>query len=755
MGRFGSRWAAILAAGCCAVAALAGESSPALVDDTVSLWAPASCGEAAAPAPRAAGGIPAGGIPAGGMPAGGGSDPAVPGRLLALFPSGSRSLLAGAGRDADGCLAFGQAALDAAGHRLALRGIETVAPIEGLRALSYASEVDPEEAARLLAATGAVVWAEPDYLRRVELVPGDSSYALYQWHLHTIEAAAAWDHATGDPNVLIAVIDTGVDVLHPDLAPNVWENAGEAGGLPGVDDDGNGYVDDRIGYDFVTVDPSLVYPGEDPGPPDPDPSDLPGHGTMVSGVAAAAANNAKSGHNAVGACWTCRIMPLRAGFRHISGAGLVQVSAAAEALAYAADNGARIVNMSYSGRTRTQTEELAVAYARRKGLVLVAAAGNFICDPFTCQDPAEISYPAALPGVLAVAGTDNADLLWADSDALSDFGSKYGPWVDLSAPAAGIFTTFPVDRYVITSGTSFSAPMVAGVAGLILSRNPGLGAQGVEDRLRAGAFDVSAFNSSYAGLMGEGRLDAYRSVVGDRLGVVNPVLDPNDPPPALAITGIDLDPNAPWLAFPGPFPVAAGPGATVFLDPAPDEAAAACGVNVAAVRVTTDDPNAPGLPAEVRFRVECDLDGDEHDCAAKGGGDCDDADPSAHPGAPEVCDGPAACAGTGGEDEDCDGQVDEICSCEGRPNPPASVFVARGPLGGVRVSWVDLADNERGFKVFRRKGNGAWKRIAALGAEARTYDDLRTVPGKVYTYGVKAYNARGASPRAESFPIAP
>lgn len=669
----------------------------------------------------------------------------VPGRLIVRFRSGGGPRIEALSRDADGCVLTASPELNSVAHALGVAAIEAPfhasrpSPLEEARILSYRAAIDPRDAAAIVSRLSSVIWAEPDHLRRVSYDPNDFYYP-FEWHLWKVRAGNAWDFTLGDPNVVIAVIDTGLDRTHPDLAANVWRNAAEEGGSPGVDDDGNGYVDDLFGWDFVTVPPSDVIVGEDAGPADDDPSDFIGHGTMVAGVAVAVANNNIDPNiNTVGGCPGCRVMGLRAGYYASTGGGTLQSSAIAGAILYAADNGARIVNMSFGGSVPSHLENEAIAEAQGLGLLFVAAAGNFACTPAGCSPPDQPSYPAAQPGVIAVAATD-------PNDVRATF-SKYGSWVDLTAPGDDIITTFPQARYSRVDGTSFSAPLVAAAGGLILSREPALSAPEVAARLLAGAVPVDPANPGYEGLLGAGRLDMYRSILAGTLVVENVAGDPNTPAPPLTIASVIVDPNAPWLSFAASFPVTVDSGDRVLLDPVLDPGLAGCGANTAAVSVATDDPNRPAVTAEVSFTLDCDVDGDGHECPSRGGDDCDDADPRTSPEALEICDGQAACSGTAGEDENCDGDIDEVCSCAGPPNAPEVAGISTYAGGPITMRWRDLADNESGFRIFRRKGSGSWTLIARLAPDATSFDDTKARSGKRYTYSIRAYNRTGASAR--------
>jgi len=291
--------------------------------------------------------------------------------------------------------------------------------------ITFPKETDINAAASELRADPAVLIAEPNYLRRTA-VPDDPQYIDHsQWGLYKINLnpfgspESGWNESTGSTEVIIAIIDTGVDWNHPDLAANIWLNSFEAAGTPGVDDDANGFVDDIRGWDFVSVDPSEVAPGEDPGPPDNNPMDFDGHGTHVSGIASAVTNNSAG---VAGTGWDCRIMALRAGFQSPDGWAYLSDSDSAAAIVYAADNGADVMNMSWGDSAPSSIISESIAHATIEGCLPVAAAGNSdVSIPF---------YPAAVPDVLAVGATDKNDMrsIWAYRAA-----SNYGSWVDVYA----------------------------------------------------------------------------------------------------------------------------------------------------------------------------------------------------------------------------------------------------------------------------------------------------------------------------------
>ena len=263
--------------------------------------------------------------------------------------------------------------------------------------------------------------------------------------------------------MIVAVVDTGVDYRHPDLAANLWRNAGEIAGN-GLDDDGNGYVDDDLGWNFV--DASGGASGEDFETPDNDPMDRHGHGTHVAGIAGAVSNN---GVGVAGVAWGCKIMAVRAGYKTASGGGVLESDDAAQAIVYAAENGAGVINLSWGDTQSSTLIADAIRFATERGVFICAAAGNSSSE--------SLLYPAALDNasVMAVGSTDN-------QDKPSSF-SNYGDWVHVSAPGTGIYSTHLNNAYISMSGTSMATPHVAGLAGLVISRFPGLSPQEVKARI--------------------------------------------------------------------------------------------------------------------------------------------------------------------------------------------------------------------------------------------------------------------------------
>jgi subtilisin family serine protease len=262
----------------------------------------------------------------------------------------------------------------------------------------------------------------------------------------------AWRQTTG-ADATVAIIDSGIDLGHPDLAPSLWTNPGEIGGN-GVDDDGNGYVDDVHGYDFVENDGT--------------PQDANGHGTHVAGIVGARGGNGIGG---AGVAWRARLMAIRV----LDGQARGTTAAVAVGLRYAVDNGARIVNLSLAGPTSTPDLEEAVRYARAHGVLIVVAVGNDGIDLTNAP-----TYPAAYgeDNVLGIAATTRDGSLSGISD--------YGPGADVAAPGEQILSTALGGGYEWRTGTSMAAPEVAGALVLLAAARPDLDANHLRDALLAG-----------------------------------------------------------------------------------------------------------------------------------------------------------------------------------------------------------------------------------------------------------------------------
>ena len=314
------------------------------------------------------------------------------------------------------------------------------------------------EAVTALSRNPDVEYATPDVAYRVQATPDDPLYGD-QWGPERIGAPAAWDRATGSPSTVVAVLDSGIALSHPDLAANIWTNSGEIAGNS-IDDDNNGYVDDLHAWNFVSN--------------TNDPSDDFGHGTHVAGTIGALGNN---GLGVAGVNWSTSLMPLKI----CDGDGSCYLDKEISALQYAVDNGAKVANASFGGTYGGwQPEQDAIEAAGDAGLLYVAAAGNSANN-----NDATATYPASYPldNLISVAAMTASDTL----AYFSNFGASS---VHLGAPGYDIQSTLPTSGplssptgYGALSGTSMAAPHVTGAAALLWSLHPSWTMQQVRTRL--------------------------------------------------------------------------------------------------------------------------------------------------------------------------------------------------------------------------------------------------------------------------------
>jgi MYXO-CTERM domain-containing protein len=331
----------------------------------------------------------------------------------------------------------------------------------------------PEAVARI-AKDPRVLYAEPNHRIALLNTPNDPRLGEC-WGLHNtgqtggtpdadIDALEAWDISIGSFDVVVAVVDTGVDYNHPDLAANIWVNPGEIPGN-GIDDDGNGYVDDVRGYDFTYGN-------------DSDPMDDHSHGTHCAGTIGAVGNNALG---VVGVNWRVKIMPVRIIASQELDAFCLD---AAEGIRYAVENGARVLSNSWwTVRTYNQTLHDTVLWTVGTDAILVFAAGNYEED---VDDPANAVYPASwhTPNMIGVAATNHRDERVSLANTGGWWGSNFGATtVDVGAPGEDVLSTVPGGGYELKSGTSMACPHVAGAVALMLSIRPELDAAGIKAAL--------------------------------------------------------------------------------------------------------------------------------------------------------------------------------------------------------------------------------------------------------------------------------
>jgi len=292
-----------------------------------------------------------------------------------------------------------------------------------------------------------------------------------------IKANLAWDVGRGNSSVVVAVVDSGADFAHPDLAGSLWVNPDETPGN-GIDDDQNGYVDDVNGWDFVNGD-NL-------------PADDLGHGTHVTGIVAAATNN---GIGVAGIAGGVKVLPVKV----LNSGNKGTWSDIALGIIYAADQGVRAINLSLGSTSYSNTVLEAIQYAQNRGVLVIAAAGN--------NGAEQLFYPAAYDGVLAVAATAPGGTRWQLSN--------YGSFIDIAGPGVTVYSTYwsaaGGSSYQFLSGTSMATPMVTGVAALLWSINPALSANGVSEFLTGSATDLG--DPGLDIYYGHGQVDAQGAAV--------------------------------------------------------------------------------------------------------------------------------------------------------------------------------------------------------------------------------------------------
>ena len=325
---------------------------------------------------------------------------------------------------------------------------------------------------------------EFNYVRQTqasEIIPNDPRFEE-QWNLSLIDMPGAWAIEKGNPEVIIAVVDTGFDYTHEDLASQTWVNVDE---IPdnGIDDDNNGYIDDVHGWDFSQMPSSDGNENSQNG--DNDPIDESGHGTHVAGIIGATVDNDVG---IAGIAWNCTLMPIR-------GAGVAGIrdNRSASAIVYAVNNGARVINMSWGGRERSFVLRDAVDYAYARGVLMIAASGN--------ESEGDSIFPAGYRKVISVAATEQHKQKF--------YQSNFGASIDIGAPGNVILSTHINNRYRTLSGTSMATAHVSGVAALIISKRPSLTHEEVRQILLSTTDPITESPE----LVGAGNLNAARALM--------------------------------------------------------------------------------------------------------------------------------------------------------------------------------------------------------------------------------------------------
>jgi len=338
-------------------------------------------------------------------------------------------------------------------------------------------------------------------------LPNDPYYKN-QWYLTRIKAISAWEKISRSPSLTIAVIDSGIDINHPDLKDNIWINTKE---IPNnnIDDDRNGFIDDVYGWDFVN------------NIPDPSPKFEEGwtesgiaHGTIIAGIIAATGNNQEG---ISGVTWEAKIMPLRA----LNDQGEGRMSAVIRAVDYAVHNGADIINLSFVGFSYNQALQESLQRAYEAGVIVVAAAGNEQEGGEAYNTDDQPIYPACYNG----RNGENIILGVAASDALdqkTDFSSYGFNCIDITAPGVSFFSTIPAGSNPLElnkiydgfwSGTSMAAPIISGSLALVAEINPQLQPTEIVNILLQSADNISRLNPNHLGQLGSGRVNLERALM--------------------------------------------------------------------------------------------------------------------------------------------------------------------------------------------------------------------------------------------------
>lgn len=377
--------------------------------------------------------------------------------------------------------------------------------------INYDASIAVEDVVQLYKNTNAFEYVEPNFVCSGNSIPNDPNFASRQWSMVNngtfplspatadadIDMDLAWDLETGDPNLLVAVLDSGMKLDHPEFAGRIWVNTSET--LDGVDNDGNNYIDD-------------VYGGWDFANNDNDPTDDHGHGTNVGGIALATGNN---GIGYAGVNWNSQIMAVKILDQNNSGF----YSWMAEGIYYAVDNGVKVMNMSVGGNSPSVTLEDAVNYAYANNVSLVVSTGN--------GDTA-LQYPSRYANSIAVGSTNPDDSRTSPFFWSATSGSNFGPEIDVVAPGNyiyGLSHTSNTNYNSYWGGTSQAAPHVAGLISLMVSIKPSITVDEIntiliqtsEDQVGPISEDTPGFDNYF----GHGRINAFQALSSNLLSTTD------------------------------------------------------------------------------------------------------------------------------------------------------------------------------------------------------------------------------------------
>lgn len=358
-----------------------------------------------------------------------------------------------------------------------------------------------EQALTALLNEGTIVFAEYETINRIKSIPNDPLFGT-QWHHPQVQAPQAWDYTTGSEEIIIGIVDSGIYFTHEDLKDNIWINEGETAGFDvenilatgnvtggnGQDDDGNGYVDDVIGYNFYGTDNNDSY--QDFGTND--------HGTHVAGCAGAV------GDNGIGVTGSSQNIKLISSRHAPTNQDYPYVQDGYSGITYCADNGASVINCSWGGPGSGTVPNSVINYATSAGALVVTAAGNDDTEHNTSYQ----DYPSDCTNAICVAATDQND----EKTSFSDYGLP----IDISCPGIAIKSTvISGSGYESFQGTSMASPIVAGIAALVLSVHPELDPLALRARLMDTSDYIDIINPDYAGLLGAGRVNSFQAVMYD------------------------------------------------------------------------------------------------------------------------------------------------------------------------------------------------------------------------------------------------
>ena len=349
--------------------------------------------------------------------------------------------------------------------------------------VKFSGDAGIEEVINELLKNDQIEYAEPSYIYRTDYVPNDPSFSVNQSYLNQVNAQQGWDLIHTASNVIIGIVDSGSDLDHPDLAANIYINTADP--VDGIDNDGDGYIDNNKGWDLIGLSGTNPTGDNDPSVK----SDTTMHGVHVSGIASAVTNNVIG---VASIASDAKLLIVKVGADNNVGS----VYLGYEGIKYAADHGAKIINCSWGGYSFSSMGQDIVNYAISKDCLIIAAAGN--------DNSTSTFYPASYPGVISVASVNNSDI----KSSFSNFGST----ISICAPGNNIYNTWYNNAYGSFSGTSMATPLVASTAALIKGYYPSYTMLQIKELLITSADDISVQNPDILNKLGSGRLNVYKAL---------------------------------------------------------------------------------------------------------------------------------------------------------------------------------------------------------------------------------------------------